>query len=156
MAKPTAVEETGGAKVLTLADATATTPVANMPAAVEVAPSGEASWPVGWMGMATHADGDSHIGPGGFVTGAAPLVALGGKSFEGEGGVGKIYPNIWAAESGLDQLKTQSYTAWFSPKNPQKATLQRKFPLKPLISAAIILFLILYFLILGFYVQRKG
>jgi len=82
MAKPTAVAEVGGAKVLTLADATGTTPVANMPAAVEVSASGEATWPVGWMGMATHADGDNHNGAGGFTPTAAPLALAGGKSFE--------------------------------------------------------------------------
>ncbi len=81
MAKPTAVAEVGGAKVLLLADATATTPVANMPAAVEVSASGEGTYPVGWMGVATHADGDSHVGAGGFTPTAAPVMLSGLKDY---------------------------------------------------------------------------
>lgn len=97
MAKPTAVAETGGAKVLTLADATATTPVANMPAAVEVSASGEGTWPVGWMGMATHVDGDNHNGAGGFTPTAAPVALAAVKS-------GESTPKVYAVrgdENGI-------------------------------------------------------
>ena len=79
MAKPTALTENGGSKTRLLADSTATTPLARADAAVESAPSGEATYPVGWAGVATHRTGDALNGPGGFTTsGAGPVVAIAG------------------------------------------------------------------------------
>lgn len=81
MAKPTAVTENGGAKVLLLADSTATTPASKQPAAVQASASGEATYPVGWQGIATHRDTDAHNAAGGFTPTLAPLVLIGGKDF---------------------------------------------------------------------------
>lgn len=78
MAKPTAVTEAGTAKVLLLADSSATTPGANTPAAVAAGTSAEPTYPVGWLGVATHRQGDVRVGPGGFTLGSAPVVAAGG------------------------------------------------------------------------------
>jgi hypothetical protein len=78
MAKPTAVAEVGGAKVLLLADSTAVTPVSKMPAAVQSGVSGEATWPVGWLGVATHRDTDAHNLAGGFTGASLAPVALQG------------------------------------------------------------------------------
>src|SRR3989304_2931464 len=76
MAKPTAVTEAGTAKVLLLADSTATTPGANTPAAVTAGTSGESTYPVGWLGVATHRVGDARGSPGGFTVGTP--IAVGG------------------------------------------------------------------------------
>src|SRR5438034_6694468 len=65
MAKPTATTEAGGTKVLLLADNTATTPIACTPCALSSAQSGAgATYPVGWMGIATHAEQDTYANPG--------------------------------------------------------------------------------------------
>lgn len=79
MAKPTAVTELGGSKVLLLADSTAVTPVAKTPTAIVTSASGEATYPVGWMGIATHGAGEAIGSPGGF-SGASrtPVVVIGG------------------------------------------------------------------------------
>jgi len=74
MAKPTATTELGGAKVLLLADSVSTTPGANTPAAVIRGTSGESTYPVGWLGVATHQRGDPHNGPGGFTGIGTPVV----------------------------------------------------------------------------------
>jgi hypothetical protein len=79
MAKPTAVTELGGSKVLLLADSTAITPAAKTPAAIEVAPSGEGTYPVGWIGVATHRQGQALTGAGGFTTvGTGPVALVAG------------------------------------------------------------------------------
>ena len=81
MALPTAVAENGGAKVLLLSDSTATTPAAAQPSAVARADSGHGTaYRVGWMGIATHRDGDTFTQPGGFATAVSgsPIVVVGG------------------------------------------------------------------------------
>jgi len=79
MAKPTAQTELGGSKVAILADATATTPAATSPVAVEKATSGEATYAVGWAGVATHRQGQALTGAGGFtVAGTGPVVLAAG------------------------------------------------------------------------------
>lgn len=73
MAKPTAVTEIGTAKVMLLADSAATTPGAYAPVAVVGGTSGEATYPVAWMGVATHRRGDLIGSPGAFSPGSAPV-----------------------------------------------------------------------------------
>ena len=80
MAKPAATTEFGGAKVLLLADSVVTTPGANTPAAVIAGTSGESTYPVGWMGVATHRAGDPLLNPGGFTMASAPVALAAGYS----------------------------------------------------------------------------
>ena len=91
-----------------------------------------------------------------FVTKAHFSFEYKGQTVEGEGYVGRAYPNKWAAESSLEKLPTDNYHVWFNPRQPLKATLSKKFPLKSIISAAILLGITLYFLSLGFYVKMKN
>ena len=78
MAKPTAITEAGTAKVMLLADSNVTTPGANTPASIIQGTSGEATYPVGWQGVATHRAGDTKLTPGGFTMASAPMAAVGG------------------------------------------------------------------------------
>lgn len=80
MAKPAAPTEVGGSKLHFQSDSTATTPVAKNNAAVESAASGEASFPVGWNGVATHRQGDTLTAPGGFsaTDGNGPVIIIAG------------------------------------------------------------------------------
>ena len=111
MAKPTALTENGGSKTRLLADSTATTPLARADAAVESAPSGEATYPVGWPGVATHRQGDALTTPGGFTTiGAGPVVlaaALDGTTVRattcdssGRQSIGAVIPGTAATNLG--------------------------------------------------------
>ncbi len=72
MAVPTYLNEGGGDKVLSLTDAAE---AAKYLASIEISssPSG-----YGWMGVATHVEGDAVASPGGFTVGAAPLLLMGG------------------------------------------------------------------------------
>ncbi|MCB1135221.1 MAG: DUF3592 domain-containing protein [Chlamydiia bacterium] len=69
------------------------------------------------------------------------------------------YPfrNEWAAQEAIAAWKTQSFTAYYSPKAPAQATLQHRFPWKPLLYCSLLLGILFYFLGLGYYVgKRKG
>lgn len=66
------------------------------------------------------------------------------------------FRNPLAAKSILNDYGSKSWIVWFSPQNPQDASLQNDFPMKALIYAAILWALFLYFLWLGFYVHRKN
>lgn len=74
MAKPTATTEFGGTKVAILADNAATTPNANTPVSIVGGVSTEATYRIGWMGFATHADDDTITAPGGHT---APALTKG-------------------------------------------------------------------------------
>jgi hypothetical protein len=92
MAKPTATTESGGAKVLLLASLKTTTPDSASPAAPVISASGDATYGnVGWLGVATHGDGDTATAPGmgasaavnGAGTSEAPIVLIGAKDNAG-------------------------------------------------------------------------
>jgi hypothetical protein len=78
-----------------------------------------------------------------------------GKTFQGESEVGGLYPNPWAANRAQKQFSDQHFSAWINPKNPQQALLEKKFPYKKVISAALLIGLLLYFFILGSYVRMR-
>lgn len=82
MAKPTAPTELGAAKVAFLSNAAATTPASFGLACIQSSTSGEATYPVGWMGIATHRDSDTATSPAGFsglATAFEPVVLIAGK-----------------------------------------------------------------------------
>lgn len=75
MPAPTFDNEGGGDKVLQLTDSQAT-PDSAFLTAIEIATI--ASINVGWLGIATHIEGDAIGSPGGFSTTGNPLVLIGG------------------------------------------------------------------------------
>lgn len=64
------------------------------------------------------------------------------------------YRNEWAAEETIKELTSSNRKVWFNPQNPNHSSLIKKFPLKDSIYSAFLWGLILYFLWLGFYVNR--
>jgi len=78
-----------------------------------------------------------------------------GKKYQGTSQVGDLYPNPWAANRAQKQYSIQKWPAWFNPKHPDRAALEKKFPYKKAISAGILIALLVYFLILGVYVRIK-
>lgn len=75
--------------------------------------------------------------------------------YQATGQIGTIYPNPWAARRGLERFETQNWQAWLNPKAPQAAVLEKTFPYKAAISAAILLGIVVYFICLGLYVGIK-
>jgi len=80
---------------------------------------------------------------------------LQGKEYLGVGTLGSRYPNPWAANQAQKHFAQQNVTAWVNPKQPEKSLLEKKFPYKKAISAAMLVILFIYFAILGTYVRLK-
>lgn len=68
---------------------------------------------------------------------------------------GDYYFNPWALEKPLAQLANQEWKVWFNPKNPTYSALQKNFPVKECLSTVIIWMLLIYFIMLGKYAERK-
>ena len=78
------------------------------------------------------------------------------KSYQGVTNVGGLYPNPWAAGHAQERFSAQKWSAWFNPHKPEKAVLEKKFPLKKTLSTVVLIGLATYFSILGIYLGRKG
>ena len=75
--------------------------------------------------------------------------------YQDSGWVGSRYPNPWAANQGLKQTEQVSREVWINPRHPEKSLIEKKFPYKKAFSAAIIVALCIYFIILGTYVKVR-
>lgn len=64
----------------------------------------------------------------------------------------KKYWNEWAAMQAIPEVASENLYVWYSSSNPHKSALQKKFPLKECISAAVLWGIFLYFLWIGRYV----
>lgn len=67
-----------------------------------------------------------------------------------------LFRNAAAADQVLRDLEQQEWSVWYNPKNTKQATIERRFPIKDTLSAITMLGLLVYFIFLGYYVQRKG
>jgi len=67
-----------------------------------------------------------------------------------------LYPNPWAAEYGIKEREGQTNEVWFCPSHPKICSLEKKFPLKELLSALVLLGLWLYFVQLGFSIRSAA
>lgn len=77
------------------------------------------------------------------------------KTYYGKSRVGNYYPNPWAANLAKEHYTKQPWSIWIKPKEPQQSLLEKKFPVKKAVSAAILVALLIYFAILGTYVRIK-
>lgn len=70
--------------------------------------------------------------------------------------VGRRYPNPWAAEKAMQQLKGKSeWKIWIDPKRPEEGVIDKYFPYRATISALILVGIMIYFLFLGLYARSK-
>lgn len=65
-----------------------------------------------------------------------------------------IFMNQWAAEQAIPKYAYRQWNVWFNPRYFSYSTLQKKFPTKECCSAAVLFLLLLYFVGLGFYVNK--
>ncbi len=77
------------------------------------------------------------------------------KDFQAEARLSERYPNPWAAESALRRIEGKSGVAWLNPNRPQQVTLERSFPYKTTISGVVLIGLMIYFMILGYFIVAK-
>lgn len=78
-----------------------------------------------------------------------------GKTYQGSSQVGASYPNPWAASRAQKLFASEQWPAWINPKHPERPLLEKKFPYKRTISAAILIGLLIYFAILSSFVRVK-
>ena len=78
------------------------------------------------------------------------------KNYTGQGKVGGIYPNPWAAQEAKARFSKQKWSVWLAPGHPEKSILEKHFPVKRALSAAVLIGLVLYFFILSAYVKVKN
>lgn len=70
-----------------------------------------------------------------------------GKSYQGsEEWQGESFKNPYAAESAINQNKSEFTQVWYQPGNPDHSSVQKYFPTKRAIYFFILLFLLNYFL----------
>lgn len=62
--------------------------------------------------------------------------------------------NLWAAEKAIKEFSERKWDVWYDPTDPKFSSLEKKFPLKEIISASFLWILSLYFLVIGFYVAK--
>ncbi|MEC7840263.1 MAG: hypothetical protein VX777_09525 [Chlamydiota bacterium] len=78
-----------------------------------------------------------------------------GKNHEGEMLFEKpVYQNPWAAEQAITMNTAKPWRVWFSPSQPSRSTIIKKFPMKEAASTVILWGLWIYFLWLGVYVTQ--
>ena len=74
---------------------------------------------------------------------------------EGQGVVGSVYRNPWAAERAKERFEKEPLEAWFNPRKRGKVALTKTFPLKSVLSAFVLLCITIYFICLGVYVAAQ-
>lgn len=79
-----------------------------------------------------------------------------GNIFEGKTSFQQLaFRNQAAAEQAISQYAQKPWTIWYAALSPQHSTIQKAFPLKSCIYTAILWGLFLYFIWLGWYVEKK-
>jgi hypothetical protein len=64
------------------------------------------------------------------------------------------YWNRYSAEKGVEEYSKKKWYVWYNPSDPTYSSLQKNFPLKECVSAAIMWAIVFYFVWLGYYAQR--
>lgn len=76
------------------------------------------------------------------------------KTYEGKGQVGSLYPNPWAAQEAKNRFSRQIWHVWINPRSADHSLIEKHFPFKKVVSAALLLGVGIYFLILGVYLRK--
>ena len=79
-----------------------------------------------------------------------------GKNYEGVEQLSEIYPNPWAAHRALEKFKEQKAYVWINTKAPETPRIEKQFPYKAAVSAAVLIGLVIYFFIIGLYVGVRN
>lgn len=77
------------------------------------------------------------------------------KTYQGQTLWQKSYLNQWSAREAIDRLEKNPPLVWFDSSNPEISSLQKLFPLKESLYSLLLWILGIYFLGLGYYVNRR-
>lgn len=87
---------------------------------------------------------------------AAYTYIYGGQTYQGRSSLGKPYQlNKYSAEKAARDIKITPPTVYFSRHDPNISALTRKFPLKSVLNAALVLGISLYLWVLNLYYAPK-
>ena len=82
--------------------------------------------------------------------------SLGEKTYFGRSlFTGPYFPNKKAAKEAIAKLSKESWTVFFSKKNPQNSSLQRFFPFLALIRAVLSIAVLVYFVCLRRWIKKS-
>jgi hypothetical protein len=77
------------------------------------------------------------------------------KSYHGQTRWQEVYLNQWTAQEAIARLERSPPPVWFDSASPEVSSLQKHFPLKESIYSILLWLLGIYFLGLGYYVNRR-
>lgn len=77
------------------------------------------------------------------------------KLYYGETLLSERYRNEWAAEQGKKELSLQYQTVWYDPADPNHSSIEKAFPTKNVIYAAILFVLLNYFVWGGYFYTKR-
>lgn len=81
--------------------------------------------------------------------------AVNGQTYTGTSTIeDRGYWNAYAAEKGVEEFSKKKWIIWYNSRDPSYSSLQKYFPLKECVSAAIMWAIVFYFLWLGYYSSR--
>lgn len=67
-----------------------------------------------------------------------------------------VYRNPWIPQTFIDDLEHKSnWKVWYNSNNINDATINKIFPTRSVVYAAVVLGILAYFLILGYYVAHQ-
>lgn len=76
-----------------------------------------------------------------------------GQVYSGEESLDRAWQrNQWSAEKEIEKLQSYRWSVWYDADRPDVSTLDRSFPWRSVVYAALLIGLCSYFIGLGFYV----
>lgn len=90
-----------------------------------------------------------------FIPFAHYSFVIDGKNYEGQTRWQEAYLNQWAAQEAIARLQQTPPRVWFDASTPEISSLQKNFPFKASFYTALLWVLGIYFLGLGYYVNRR-
>lgn len=102
-----------------------------------------------------HEWGHSSVGKGAFGVRASYTYVVDGQKYGGTHVfTTPLFMNAEVVDKQLHKWKGLRWQAWYSPKHPEKSTLQHNYPIKSTVQAILALGILIYFAWLRMFVQR--
>lgn len=78
-----------------------------------------------------------------------------GKTYHGSSLVHAVYKNPWAAQKAQISFEKLRWQAWIDPDKPIYSMIYKRFPIKYILSALVLLGVSAYFLCIQFFLRGK-
>lgn len=78
-----------------------------------------------------------------------------GQNYQGQTHWQESYLNQWAAQEAIGRLEKTPPSVWFDSSAPENSSLQKPFPFKESFYSLLLWILGIYFVGLGYYVNRR-